>query len=56
MDDLIKETFTKSTNTDAECKVHRFAWVKKKHEIDRLRQQLRDSKALPALQLVGVNA
>lgn len=55
---LIREAFVKpgSPEDTSKLKVHRFAWVRKKHEIERLREQLRDSRALLGLQLVGINA
>ncbi|KAF7510396.1 hypothetical protein GJ744_006675 [Endocarpon pusillum] len=55
---LIREAFVKpgSPEDTSKPKVHRFAWVQKKHEIERLREQLRDSRALLGLQLIGINA
>ena len=54
---LLKHSFVKSeVNEDSlEIRAHRFAWVQKRREVKQFQQRLRDTKALLAFQLVGIN-
>ena len=58
VENMIQDVCVKSIDSGGseEPRFRRLAWLRKKSEIYRLSQQLRDSRTLLTLQLVGVNA
>lgn len=58
VENIIQDVCVKSIDSGGskEPRFRRLVWLRKKSEIDRLSQQLRDSRTLLTLQLVGVNA
>ena len=58
VENMIQDVYVKSIDSDGSEKprFRRLVWLRKRSEIDRLSQQLRDSRTLLTLQLVGVNA
>jgi hypothetical protein len=58
VENMIQDVYVKSIDSGGseEPRFRRLVWLRKRSEIDRLSQQLRDSRTLLTLQLVGVNA